>query len=60
VSFPFTARFVGLAGLLLIGILAGLQWIAIVRPRSDWTVENVYGGSPDATDAQAYFAFNQG
>lgn len=51
---------VAIAGLVIIGILAGLQWIAIVRPRTDWTVENVYGGSPDGTDAQAYFSFNQG
>ncbi len=47
-------------GLALIGILAGLQLVAVLRPREPWTVDNVYGGSPDATDGAAYFAFNQG
>ncbi len=51
---------VALAGLALIGLLAALQLVAVVRPRSDWTIENVYGGSPDRTDPKAYFAFNQG
>ena len=52
--------FVALAGLGLIGLLSGLQLAAIIRPRSAWTIKNVYGGSPDATDPKAYFAFNQG
>lgn len=47
-------------GLALIGLLGGLQLIAVIRPRAQWTVENVYGGSPASTDATAYFAFNQG
>ena len=51
---------VAVAGLALMGILSGLQWVAVVRPRSKWTIENVYGGSPDRTDPTAYFAFNQG
>ena len=51
---------VAVAGLVLMGILGGLQWVAVVRPRSTWTIENVYGGSPDRTDPTAYFAFNQG
>ncbi len=42
------------------GLLGSLQLIAVVRPRAAWTVENVYGGSPEHTDATAYFAFNQG
>ena len=42
------------------GLLMSLQFIAVVRPRAPWTVANVYGGSPDATDPRAYFAFNQG
>ena len=32
----------------------------MVRPRAAWTVDNVYGGTPDATEPTAYFAFNQG
>ena len=51
---------VALAGLALIGLLGSLQMVAVLRPRATWTIENVYGGSPDATDAKAYFAFNQG
>ena len=34
--------------------------VAVLRPRREWTIENVYGGRPDATDPVAYFAFNQG
>jgi hypothetical protein len=51
---------VAVAGLVLIGLLSTLQLAAIVRPRARWTVSNVYGGTPDSTDASAYFAFNQG
>ena len=47
-------------GLGLIGLLWGLQLAAVLRPRHPWTVENVYGGSPDETDPTAYFAVNQG
>lgn len=47
-------------GLILIVLLTGMQLVAVVRPRAPWTVDNVYGGSPDATDPVAYFAFNQG
>ena len=52
--------FVAIAGLVLIVLLGGLQLVAVFRPRSAWTIENVYGGSPDTTDPPAYFAFNQG
>lgn len=51
---------VAIAGLILIGLLGGLQLVAVVRPRSTWTVQNVYGGEPNATDPTAYFAYNQG
>jgi hypothetical protein len=51
---------VAIVGLVLIGLLAALQLVAVVRPRSEWTIKNVYGGSPEATDPQAYYAFNQG
>ena len=51
---------VALTGLLLIGVLAALQFVAVVRPHADWTIENVYGGDPNATDPKAFFAFNQG
>jgi hypothetical protein len=51
---------VAIAGLLLMGLLGPLQLVAVLRPRAQWTIDNVYGGSPDATDATAYFAFGQG
>ena len=56
---PWTWVVAGL-GLLIMSLLAGAQSIAVVRPRSEWTIQNVYGGSPSATDPVAYFAFNQG
>jgi hypothetical protein len=51
---------IGVTGLALIGLLAALQFVAVIRPRSEWTIKTVYGGNPDATDPIAYFAFNQG
>ena len=51
---------VGLLGLVVMGLLVVVQCIAVVKPRGAWTVENVYGGTPDTTDPKAYFAFNQG
>ena len=51
---------VAITGLVLIGLLGGLQLVAVIRPQGTWTVENVYGGDPDSTDRKAYFAFNQG
>ena len=55
-----TTMGVAIAGLLVMGILFVVQLIAVISPRGSWTVENVYGGSPDRTDETAYFAFNQG
>ena len=51
---------VAIGGLALIALLGGAELVALVRPRSEWTIANIYGGSPDATDPTAYFAFNQG
>ncbi|NNF87194.1 MAG: hypothetical protein HKM97_01570 [Acidimicrobiia bacterium] len=51
---------VAITGLVLIGILGTVQFIAVIKPRDPWTIANVYGGSPDRTDPKAYFAFNQG
>ncbi len=51
---------VAIAGFLIMSGVGGLQLIAALRPRSRWVIDNVYGGSPDATDPKAYFAFNQG
>ena len=51
---------VAILGLLIMGILASLQFVAVLRPRTEWTIENVYGGTPEDTDPKAYFAFNQG
>jgi hypothetical protein len=50
---------VALVGLGLIVILSGLQLVAVIRPHGQWTIDKVYGGSPDDTDPKAYFAFNQ-
>lgn len=51
---------IALTGIALMVLLAPLQLIAVLRPRTAWTIKNVYGGSPEATDPKAYFAFNQG
>lgn len=51
---------VAVLGLVLMGLLMALQAIAVARPRSAWTIANVYGGDPAETDPKAYFAFNQG
>ncbi len=51
---------VGLAGLVLTGLLVALQLVAVINPRGGWTVRHVYGGDPGTTDPRAYFAFNQG
>ncbi len=51
---------VAVFGVLLMGLLLVVESIAVLRPRSAWTVQNVYGGSPENTDPRAYFAFNQG
>jgi hypothetical protein len=56
---PFT-WIVAIAGLVLMGLLGALQLVAVVNPRGAWTIRNVYGGDPNATDPTAYFAFNQG
>ena len=54
------AVIVGVAGLVLMGVLAAVQWIAVARPQTEWTIKNIYGGGPDITDPAAYFATNQG
>ena len=51
---------VGIAGLLLMGLLGAFQFVAVLRPQGEWTIENVYGGDPRNTDRTAYLAFNQG
>ena len=51
---------VAIVGLVMIFLLGGLQLVAVLRPRAEWTIKNVYGGSPEGTDPTAYFAFNQG
>lgn len=51
---------VAVAGLLLIVLLGGFQLVAVFRPRSEWTITNVYGGRPNDGNSTAYFAFNQG
>jgi hypothetical protein len=51
---------IAIAGLVLILLLGAFQFVAVIRPRSEWTVRNVYGGTPESTDDKAYFAYNQG
>jgi len=59
VDVPVATWMVALTGLGLILLLSALQLVAVVRPHDAWTIQNVYGGSPDHTDPTAYFAFNQ-
>jgi len=51
---------VGVAGLLIMGLLYVLQFIAVLRPKAEWTLQNVYGSDPSGTDPRAFFAFSQG
>lgn len=51
---------VGIAGLAIMGLLFPFQFVALLRPRADWTLKNVYSSDPSGTDPRAYFAFNQG
>jgi hypothetical protein len=51
---------VATSGLLIIGLLAGLQLLALIKPRNLWVIDNIYGGKPEATDPTAYFAFYRG
>ncbi len=51
---------VAIGGLAITAVLGAAELVAVLRPRDQWTIDNVYGGSPDATDPTAYFAFNQG
>ena len=51
---------VGVGGLLLMGLLAAVELVAVINPRGEWTIANIYGGDPSNTDPNAYFAFNQG
>ena len=51
---------VAVAGLVITAILNSLQIVAVIKPRSEWTIKNIYGGDPQSTDPKAYFAYNQG
>lgn len=51
---------VAVLGLLLMGLLMAVEWVAVLRPRGAWTIANVYGGDPQTTDLKAYIAYNQG
>ena len=51
---------VAVLGILLMGLLGVLQFVAVLKPRSPWTIQNVYGDSPEGTDPKAFFAFYQG
>lgn len=39
---------------------SSLQFVAAIRPLSQWAIRNVYGGDPGRTDPKAYFAYGQG
>ena len=51
---------VAVAGFLVTAVLLGAQLVAVFKPQGEWTIKNVYGGTPASTDPKAYFAFNQG
>lgn len=51
---------VAVAGLLIMGALVALEFVAVLNPRGEWTVKNLYTGDPSTTDPKAFFAFNQG
>lgn len=51
---------IALAGLALVLILGTAELIALLRPRAEWTIKNIYGGHPGDTDPKAFFAFNLG
>ena len=51
---------VAVAGFLVTAVLLSAQLVAVFNPRGEWTIKNVYGGTPESTDPKAYFAFNQG
>lgn len=46
---------IALTGLALILLVGGLQLVAVVRPKHQWTIDNVYGGSPETTDPSPAF-----
>lgn len=51
---------IAIAGIALMGLLMTLQLIAVLRPRSQWTITNVYGADPNTTDPTAFYAVYQG
>lgn len=51
---------VAVAGLVIMGALMALEFVAVLDPRGEWTVKNLYTGDPSRTDPKAFFAFNQG
>jgi hypothetical protein len=51
---------VAVAGFPITSVLLSGQLVAVFSPRGEWTIKNVYGGTPASTDPKAYFAFNQG
>jgi hypothetical protein len=44
---------IAVVGMVLITSLSALQIVALVRPRGEWTISNVYGGDPEATDGSS-------
>jgi hypothetical protein len=44
---------IGVAALLLMGVLMAAQLAAVIRLRAEWNIENVYAGDPGDTDPKA-------
>ena len=56
----FVTRIIAGTGLVIMALLAAAQLLVLLRPRAPWVVRHILGGSPDATDARAYYAFYLG
>jgi hypothetical protein len=60
VEVTLSTYLIAIFGIIITVVLFIAQLIAVIRPKTAWTIENIYGGRPDSTDPKAYFAFNQG
>jgi hypothetical protein len=38
---------IAVVGLMIAGVLLAAQLVAGIRPKSRWTIDNIYGGSPE-------------
>ena len=51
---------VGIAGLLIMSLLFSVQLIAVIKPRAEWTIKNVYGEDTTNTYPKAFSSVYQG